>query len=246
MDEPVEVDSPYKYSSKAKQLEDTGDVRHAEVEFKRAVTAADKLPLSEYKNHFSSGLAHEQVARQSAEDFENSQMVRSIPELERSYQELLALPFLTRIQLAGFYARNAAVPEARDVCEEALHLGLDELSCNNEALTSMLDRAKELLVNLNDIIGPEGAEELFLKNFEKLDRNKDGFVDERELKLAQLDLSLGADVQRVIRYLLYHYFDVERASNDEFGMDISGISRRDAKKYQQKSNGEWKRMHHPR
>jgi hypothetical protein len=246
MDEAVYVDSPYKHSDRAQQLEHGGDLRHAEQEFKAAVAAADKLPLKEYREQYKAGLAHETVTQHSATDFETKQMVGSIDELERSYQELLALPFLTRLQLAGFYARNGALQEAREACEDSLRIGLDDVSIVNKTLCEMQKRAVEMLASLDGIIGPEGTGELFEKAFDKLDINKDGFVDESELKRAQLDLSLDADVQKMIRYLLYHYFEVEQASNDEFGMEISGLSKRDVKKFEKKKNSDWKRMHHPR
>jgi hypothetical protein len=242
MEENRVVDSPYKHSNTAQQLEQAHDVRRAEVEYKAAVKAADKLPLHLYKQHFSSRKAHEQATKQSAEDFHEEQMVTSLDELERSYQELLALPFLTRVQLAGFYARHNALPEARDVCEEAIKIGLDEISSQNKSLRSMHERASDLLLSLTDIIGPSNVEEVFEKTFDKLDKNKDGFVDEQELKRAQLDLSINEEAQHVIRYLLYHYFDVENASNDEWGMEISGITKRDVKKYQKHTNADWKRM----
>ena len=242
MEEDLVVDSPYKHSNNAQKLESSNDFRQAEIEYKAAVRAADKLPLHIYKQHFNSKKAHEQATMQAASDFENAQLVNSIADLERSYQELLALPFLTRVQLSGFYARHNALPEAREICEEALKIGLDEVSAQNRALQSMHERASDLLLSLSDIIGPPNVEQVFENNFDRLDKNRDGFVDEDELKRAQLDLSIDEEAQHVIRYLLYHYFDVENASNDEWGMEVSGITKRDVKKYQKHSNADWKRM----
>ena len=237
------VDSPYKHSQRALELEAMNDFRHAEAEYKAAIKAADKLPLQVYRDDYTSRRAHHTVVQHaSGQDFGQESLVDSIDDLERSYQELLALPFLTRMQLCGFYARHDAIPEAKEACEDALRVGLDEVSTPNRQLNGMLKRAKHLYENLSTIIGPSDPSTLFEANFDKLDKNRDGFVDQEELKRAQLDLSLDADVQQMIRFLLYHYFDVEKASNDELGMEISGITKRDVRKFQKQSQSDWKRM----
>ena len=88
----------------------------------------------------------------------------------------------------------------------------------------------------------EDVEVIFNATFDRLDINRDGFVDDQELKRAQLDITIGAEAQQVIRYLLHNYHDVEKASNDEFGMEISGITKADVHKYERKSGERWKRM----
>lgn len=101
---------------------------------------------------------------------------------------------------------------------------------------------KELQRNVSDTLGPRNAEELFLYYFDKLDIDKNGFVDEAELKRAQFDLSIEPEAQSLIRYLLQHYLDIEKANQDEILIDISGISRADVQKYQAKSLASWKRL----
>ncbi len=241
-DNNLEVDNPYKHSQLAQQHELSADFRKAETEFKAAVRAADSLPLAEYKLHFQSNLAQEHIVRHAAENFESNQNVASLEAIESAYHELIALPFLTRLQLAGFYARHEAIPEAKDACDDAFRVGLDKLVRNNQSISAMYKRAEDLQRHLSDILGPENVEKIFNKSFDKLDVNKDGFVDEAELKRAQLDITIGAEAQQVIRYLLHNYLDVEKASNDEFGLEISGITKADVHNYEGDSAARWKRM----
>ncbi len=242
MTDNLEVDNPYKHSQLAQQSELAADFRKAESEFKAAIRAADALPLAEYKSHFQSNLAQEHVVKHAAENFESNQNVASLESIESAYHELLALPFLTRMQLAGFYARHEAIPEAKDACDDAFRAGLDGLVQDNPSIKSMYRRAEDLQRHLSDILGPDNVEKIFNTSFDKLDVNKDGFVDEAELKRAQLDIAIGAEAQQVIRYLLHNYLEVEKASNDEFGLEISGITKADVHNYEGDSAARWKRM----
>lgn len=242
MNDNQEVDNPYRHSELAQQAEIAKDFRRAESEFKWAIRAADALPLAEYKQHFQSNLAQEQVIKNAAEDFHTSDNVPSLEAVENAYHELIALPFLTRMQLAGFYARHEAIPEAKDGCDEAFRVGLDALVRSNKSIMAHYKRAEDLQRHLSDILGPDNVEKIFNTTFDKLDINKDGFVDEAELKRAQLDIGIGVEEQHVIRYLLHNYLDVENASNDEFGMEISGITKRDVHNYEGKQSARWKRM----
>jgi hypothetical protein len=242
MTDKLDVDNPYKHSELAQKAEIAGDFRKAETEFKLAVNAADALPLAEYKMHFQSNLAQVYAIKHAAENFETDQKVTSLESIEHAYHELLALPFLTRIQLSGFYARNEAIPEAKEACDDAFQVGLDSLVDENVAIQAMVKRAEDLQRHLADIVGPEGVEKIFLETFDKLDINKDGFVNEAELKRAQLDITIGVEAQQVIRYLLHNYFAVEKANHDELGMDISGITKADVRKFESKSAARWKRM----
>lgn len=241
-DNNLDVDNPYKHSQLAQQHELAQDFRKAESEFKAAIRAADALPLAEYKSHFQSNLAQEHVVKHAAENFDSNQNVASLEAIESAYHELIALPFLTRVQLAGFYARHEAIPEAKDACDDAFRAGLDNFVQDNPSIKAMLKRAEDLQRHLSDILGPENVEKIFIKNFDKLDINKDGFVDEAELKRAQLDIAIGAEAQQVIRYLLHNYLEVEKASNDEFGLEISGITKADVHNYEGNSAARWKRM----
>lgn len=146
------------------------------------------------------------------------------------------------MQLAGFYARHEAIPEAKDACDDAFRAGLDALVQDNPTINSMYRRAEDLQRHLSDILGPDNVERIFNTTFDKLDVNKDGFVDEAELKRAQLDIAIGAEAQQVIRYLLHNYLEVEKASNDEFGLEISGITKADVHNYEGDSAARWKRM----
>lgn len=233
-----DLDNPYTHSKLAQELELAKDFRRAEHEFKSAVRAADALPLAEYKLHFQCKIAHDQMTK----NVPAGQRAATIESVESAYRELLALPFLTRIQLAGFYARNEAIPEAKEVCDDAFRVGIDEVARMSAGIDASCRRAEDLQRHLSDILGPENVEKIFLSNFDKLDINKDGFVDEAELKRAQLDITIGADAQQVIRYLLHNYLAVEKASNDEIGLEISGITKSDVHNYETKTAARWKRM----
>lgn len=237
-----EVDNPYKHCQLAQQHELASDFRRAESEFKAAIRAADALPIAEYKHHFQTNLAQQHAVAHAAENFDHDHNLSSLEQLESAYHELIALPFLTRMQLAGFYARHEAIPEAKDACDEAFRTGLDSIVKENPAIFSIYKRAEDLHRHLSDILGPDNVEKIFNSNFDKLDVNKDGFVDEAELKRAQLDITVGAEAQQVIRYLLHNYLDVEKASNDEFGLEISGITKADVHNYEGNSSARWKRM----
>ncbi len=242
MTDNLDVDNPYKHTQLAQESELAADFRQAESHFKAAVRASDSLPLAEYKVHYLSNVAQEHVVKHAAENFASDQRVTSLAAVERAYHELLALPFLTRIQLAGFYARHEAIPEAKDACDDAFRVGLDPIVRDDTTIYAMFQRAGDLQRHLADILGPKNVEKIFNDNFEKLDVNKDGFVDDQELKRAQLDITIGADVQQVIRYLLHNYLEVEKASNDEFGMEISGITKSDVHNHELNQSAHWKRM----
>ncbi|HNB23553.1 MAG TPA: hypothetical protein PKZ32_14115 [Candidatus Melainabacteria bacterium] len=233
-----DIPNPYVHSNKAKELELKKDLQSAESEYRRAVQAADSLPHEEYKRDFNTALDR----MRNGESPQNKHLPEeAIPELLAAYRELLALPFLTRTQLAGFYARHNALPEAKEIIEQALAIEAESLGhAGNHPEEER--RANELLRTLTDILGPANAEELFLAHFDKLDVNKNGFIDEAELKRAQLDLTVAPEAQSMIRYLLYHYFAIEKASNDEFGEEISGISKADVRNFQKSAKSNWKRL----
>jgi len=103
-------------------------------------------------------------------------------------------------------------------------------------------RAALMQQTLHDMIGPEEIEKLFAEHFKRLDRDNNGFVHHRELEQAQFDLSLPPECQHLIRHLLCHYFEVESSHDDEWGIDINGISKRDIIAYAQKRKASWKRV----
>jgi hypothetical protein len=236
-------DNPYTYSQQAKERELAGDFRQAEELYWQSIQAADKLPLDQYREHFVSKQAHSAIMHHASEVYDGkTPLVNNLDQVDRAYQELLALPFLMRVQLAGFYARHEALPEAHRLLQQAFNIEMPDAGPDNPDLHAMQIRARDLMRDIENIIGPADVEPVFLKIFDKLDVDKDGFVNEAELKRAQLDLSIDAHGQQVIRYLLYHYFKVEQASNDEFGMDISGVSKADVHNFQKEANQRWKRM----
>lgn len=233
-----DVPNPYTHSNRAKQLELKKNLQEAEEEYRKAVQAADSLPHDEYMRDFNTALDRK---RNGVSESNKYLPEEALTELIAAYRELLSLPFLTRTQLAGFYARHNALPEAKEVIEQALAIEAQTKGrAGNNAEAER--RAAELLKNIGDILGPANAEELFLAYFDKLDVNKNGFIDEQELKRAQLDISVPPEAQSMIRYLLYHYFAVEKASNDEFGEEISGISKNDVRKFQKSIKANWKRL----
>ncbi len=233
-----DVPNPYTHSNRAKQLELKKNLQEAEEEYRKAVQAADSLPHDEYMRDFNTALDRK---RNGVSESNKYLPEEALTELIAAYRELLSLPFLTRTQLAGFYARHNALPEAKEVIEQALAIEAQTKGrAGNNAEAER--RAAELLKNIGDILGPANAEELFLAYFDKLDVNKNGFIDEQELKRAQLDISVPPEAQSMIRYLLYHYFAVEKASNDEFGEEISGISKNDVRKFQKSTKANWKRL----
>ena len=233
-----DVPNPYTHSNQAKQLELKKNLQEAEEEYRKAVQAADSLPHDEYMRDFNTALDR---MRNGVSESNKHLPEEALTELIAAYRELLSLPFLTRTQLAGFYARHNALPEAKEVIEQALAIEAQTKGrAGNNAEAER--RAAELLKNIGDILGPANAEELFLSYFDRLDVNKNGFIDEQELKRAQLDISVPPEAQSMIRYLLYHYFAVEKASNDEFGEEISGISKNDVRKFQKSTKANWKRL----
>lgn len=230
------IENPYEFARKARELETAGDIRTAESQYKAVVWAADALPLDEYREHYRINRASDGLSK----DLKVSQ-----DQIDQAYIQLLALPFLSRLQLAGFYARNGAPAEAQDVLKYAFKVGLDPLIKDVAAIKELELRAQHLMRDVGDIVGPSDAEERFRNLFSHLDIDKDGYVSQEELRAAQLDITVDSEGQELIRYLLFHYYDVEQASKDELpiGIDIRGISTNDVRNFQKRSKASWKRMH---
>jgi hypothetical protein len=237
MEDASKLSNPYAHMKRAKALEDEQNLRAAESQWRAAVRAADSLPLEEYR----SGLNLELVRYAADPSYQSSPGV-SREDLTRAYSEVLALPFLTRIELAGFYGRNAAYPEALDVCLQAFVPGPDAECLKDPRIHEMYQRAKILRMSIEEMIGPEDLEKTFRENMGTLDRDGDGFVDHEELSAARFDLRLSPECQLLIRHLLCHYFEIEAAHHDEWGIDISGISLKDVQEYGRSSASNWRRM----
>lgn len=234
-----DVPNPYKHSNAAKHAELKGNLRDAEKYYRLAIDAADALPLEDYSRDFKAVRDRLKNGQSNENEYLDG---ADLPELVTAYRELLSLPFLTRSQLGGFYARQNAFPEAKELIEQALKIEV-ERHAKDEDFENIKARVKELQRNIQDMLGPTNAEELFLYYFDQLDVDRNGFVNEEELKRAQFDLSIEPEAQSLIRYLLQHYLDIEKANKDEILIDISGISRADVQKYQAKSLASWKRIH---
>ena len=229
--------SPYAHMKCARQFESASDLRAAETQWKYAVRAADRLPLDEYRKN----MRLENV-RYKADPKYQSQPGVTEAAMRQSYSEVLALPFITRIEMAGFYARHGAYPEAQEFCQQAFNLVPDAVCLQDERVKQFYKRGMMVKQTLDEMIGPDELERLFEENFSKLDLDGNGFIHHGELERAQFDLSLSLECQLLIRHLLCHYFEVEAAHDDEWGIDIKGISIRDMKMYSELRNRGWKRM----
>ena len=229
--------SPYAHMSLAREQEEKGNMRVAEMEWKAAVRSADGLPLAEY----SKGMRLELLNYQADPDYEAQPGV-SEPALRHAFNEVLALPFTTRVELSSFYARHGAYSDAQEACEQAFAF-LPEPDCiEDRRVGEMYRRATLMRQTLADTVGPDEMERLFEENFSKLDSDGNGYVHHSELEQARFDLTLSPECQLLIRHLLCHYFDVEAAHNDEWGIDIKGISRRDVQAYAARRDADWKHL----
>jgi hypothetical protein len=236
MKEP-DVRNPYEHIQAARKAEQEGNMRRAESQWKAAVVAADSLPMIEYKRNFK-----EELVRYAFDPGYQSRPGVSEQHLRDVYCDLLALVFTTRMHLATFYARNGALPEAKEACEQAFAYGMDALSKEHRSQKEFFKRAEHIRATLAQQVGPDELRMLVFEHFDDLDLDGDGFLHEDELRQAQFDLTLPADCQHVVKYLLEHYHEVEAAHKDEWGFDIKGISRRDVKEHEAKKNSTWKRM----
>jgi hypothetical protein len=232
-----DIDSPYTHNKTANELEARQDIRGAESEFKAAVNAADKLPYALYRKDFLSELGKYELSG----TYEAYPGI-GVSDLRQAYHKLLVLPFATRFQLAAFYARHSAFPEAGEVIEQAFKIGIDDLVIKDDNVIKLLKRAQDFHRIVTDIVGPSRLSKTFEENFERMDLDKNGFIHEDELKKAQLDIGIDSEGQKMIRHLLYHYLEAEASSHDEWVMDISGLSRKDVINFEQKRNKTWKRL----
>jgi hypothetical protein len=235
------LEDPYEYSKAAQKHENSGNRTDAELAFKKAIKAADALPMDEYKEHLR--VVTRELKGESGGESGLSDQALDLEAVTGAYHELLSMPFLTRIQLAGFYARNNKLKEARQICNEAIDRGLDAETLRTPAVAIMDQRAAQLHHALNDVMGPDNAEQIFAELFSKLDANHDNFVDEEELRRALLDIEIDEDGHALVRFLLHNYENVMQSSKDQLWFaDYLGISKADLKNYQKKqqSAGQWK------
>lgn len=222
------LDDPFEYCKAAQKHENSGNSAEAEIAFKKAIKAADKLPMDEYKEHLRV------VTKELRGDSDEEQSL-DLEAVTGAYHELLAMPFLTRIQLAGYYARHNKLNEARQICNEAFERGLDAETLHTPVVAIMDQRAAQLHQVLNDMMGPENAERIFAELFDRLDTNHDNFVDEEELRRALLDIEIDDEGHALVRFLLHNYENVMQSNRDQMWFqDYLGISRADLQSYQKK------------
>jgi hypothetical protein len=237
MEETSDLQNPYAHMTRARALEEAENLRGAETEWRSAVRSADSLPLVEYKKTLQVELLHYQV-----DPAYESQPGVSEASVRHAYSEVLSLPFITRLELASFYARYCDYAEANQVCEESFAV-LPESEClKDPRVNELYQRGQLMKQSLEQAVGDPEMERIFAENFSKLDRDGNGYVHHSELEQAQFDLTLSQECQMLIRHLLARYFQVEAAHNDEVGIDIKGISQRDMKAYATRSNASWKKL----
>ncbi len=232
-----DIDDPYAHMKVSREMKKVGNLRAAESALRSAVVAADQLPHAEYKRDLLL-----ECKKYLADSEYQSRPGVTLPDLKTAYHSVLSLPVSARLELASFYAQHGAMPEARDLCNEALTIGVDDLISDDIKINDMLNRGRELQARLNDVLGPDELQNLVSENFDKIDTDKDGFLHESELRRAQFDLTITPAGQEMIRHLLYHYLEIERSSSDEWGLDINGISTRDVDAFEKKQRSSWKRM----
>lgn len=234
------LEDPFEHCKAAQKHEQSGNREAAETAFKKAIKAADALPMDEYKEHLR--VVTRELRGESGNDSGSTEQALDLEAVTGAYHELLAMPFLTRIQLAGYYARHNMLKEAKKVCNDAFERGLDAETLRTPAVAIMDQRAAQLHHALNDVIGPEDAERVFAELFARLDTNHDNYVDEAELRRALLDIEIDEEGHALVRFLLHNYEDVMQASKDQMWFaDYLGISKADLKSYQKKQQSEIRR-----
>lgn len=234
-----EVRNPYEHMQAARRAEAQDNIRRAETQWKAAVTAADSLPLIEYKRNY-----REELVRYTFDPAYEARPGVGEHQFRDVYCDLLALPFSTRMYLATFYARYGAYPEAKEACDQAFMYGMDAVAKEHPVQADFYRRAEIVRQNLHEKVGPEDLPSVLSEIFDEIDTDGDGFLSDEELRAAQFDLSLPADVHRAVKYLMENYHEVEAAHRDEWMSmaDIRGISRRDLQAHEEKKNSTWKRM----
>jgi hypothetical protein len=83
----------------------------------------------------------------------------------------------------------------------------------------------------NNLVQPQDIQQLFNKDFDRLDADKDGFVSKGELDSAFSDPCVTGGDAQVVSALRNSFVALEGLSNDELGPENDGITKADMSKF---------------
>lgn len=107
------TDNPYTHIQAAQEAEKAGNAKTAEDMWKKAIEAADKLPMDTYK----AKLQEVDTALKAEKDPVKSQQLL---ETKKGLEEVVNLPAALRMETAVFYLKNAKPDEAKAMLEAAV------------------------------------------------------------------------------------------------------------------------------
>src|SRR5262249_14537436 len=112
-------DNPYTHIQQAVALFDPKDstkqnAKSAEAEWKKAIDAADKLPVDQYRAKLVE--VQQQLDAATNDPLKSAELLK----LRDGLKELLGLPASLRLETATFYLQNAKPDEAKAMLEQAL------------------------------------------------------------------------------------------------------------------------------
>lgn len=134
------VDNPYAYLRSAQLYQREGDYNGADIAYKAAIMAADKLPLREYSRDFQS-----EAAKYRSNPGYQTQPGISLSDLTESYADALSLPFRARLLFSQFLMNNGNWDEAESMVRNAAEVGIDNGVANAPLCRDLKERADELL-----------------------------------------------------------------------------------------------------
>lgn len=128
------ADNPYTYIQAAAQQAEAGNNKTAEEQWKKAIEAADKLPMDQYR----AKLAEIETQLKSESDPVKSQ---ELLKLKEGLKEVVNLPATVRTETALFYLKNAKPDEAKAMLEQALQK--DPTLKDNEKFKQLVQISQE-------------------------------------------------------------------------------------------------------
>lgn len=134
------VDNPYAYLRSAQLYQREGDFNGADIAYKAAIMAADKLPLRDYSRDFQS-----EAAKYRSQPGYQTQPGISLSDLTESYADALSLPFRSRLLFAQFLMNNGNWDEAESMAKNAVEVGIDNSVQAAPLCRDLRERADELL-----------------------------------------------------------------------------------------------------